>query len=593
MPTFASETSFSESVSDLRPSDFSPTGEYLAYGSADGNFYVRSVGGTWPLQATVNIGLTTWSMKFSRSGEYLAAGWSNGGFGVWRTSDWTNIFTATDLTDHVGGLGIGISWSPNDSYVAAPQRNGNVAIYETATWTKHTTLQVVSPSTANVYGTAFDPSGGAFAYCSFDNEVYVYDFDETTGAFTHVRTLSVNASSHYAVSWTPDGSYLAATTYSGGLAVWNTADWSLATNLQPQGTAIADRSYDVKFGPQGNLVMHGSRNGIAYVHEVGGTWPVVGQLGAADAINVYGLSWHPGPDYVGTAKGSSMNVYSVTPDFILATATGIGSGAGGGTGIRTRLGTGSGMGSGTGAGTPRFVRTVGASGSGIGMGASSAIIRSLIEAIASGIGAGSGDGTSGLRRSVMGTGSGVATGSGLASRTRYPDAAGNGVGGGAATLVRSRSATANGAGTGVGTGVPGIIRSMLASGLGSGTGAGLADVGSFVDLLASGSGTGSGHGRAGVRLSAVGTGSGAGFGTSNGRLTRTLAGIVTLNGTGVAGAPVYVVDSSTNDVVARVITNADGTFSYVVPAGTRYHVTTQHATDVQQYNARSKPFLQT
>lgn len=71
-----------------------------------------------------------------------------------------------------------------------------------------------------------------------------------------------------------------------------------------------------------------------------------------------------------------------------------------------------------------------------------------------------------------------------------------------------------------------------------------------------------------------------------------IAGTVTLGGVPQSGVTVLIIDSATDAVVAEVVTDANGEFSYLPSVPGPFHIATEHDSGTTQYNAESYPGIQ-
>ena len=153
-----SEVLTDPSTGGVRSIAYSPDGDYLATGDANGDSYIWSVATQRllhdihsPSDKGSHFGIN--AVAFSKKGGYFATGDANGTIDLW-----SGTFTLMGTMPDPGSGGVrAIAFSPDGRYLAAGDLNSNVYIWSTASRKRVNTLP--DPSGLGVYAVAFSDNG--------------------------------------------------------------------------------------------------------------------------------------------------------------------------------------------------------------------------------------------------------------------------------------------------------------------------------------------------------------------------------------------------------------------------------------------------
>src|SRR6266446_3018765 len=155
---------FSETFSAIYSVAFSPDGQFLAVGSANGEVGVWQVA-RWKQIMTLSghIGWV-WSVAFRPDGARLASGGDDGTVELWEVSSGQCLTTLQGHTDWIRS----VAFSPDGARLASGSQDGTVKLWEVSTGQCLTTLQ---SHTGRVWSVAFSPDGARLASGSDDGTV--------------------------------------------------------------------------------------------------------------------------------------------------------------------------------------------------------------------------------------------------------------------------------------------------------------------------------------------------------------------------------------------------------------------------------------
>lgn len=229
-----SEVLTDPSSGGIHSAAYSPDGDYLATGDANGHSYIWSVATQRlvhdiPDQSNQSASLGINAVAFSINGQYFATGDANGTIYLWSR---TFAFVASLPDPHSGGIQA-IAFSPDNGYLAAGDLNGNVYIWRMATRKLARTLS--DPDSHGVYAVAFSESGSYLAAGDGNGHVYIW-------AHELYGTLTIpNSGGIRAVAFTSDktGADIAAGAVNGNTYVW------IAGSLNLQRKLTVSQAYSV------------------------------------------------------------------------------------------------------------------------------------------------------------------------------------------------------------------------------------------------------------------------------------------------------------------------------------------------------------
>jgi WD40 repeat protein len=259
-------------------------------------------------------------------GSFASVGWSADGKYV-SVSDMVDITLLDASNGHVirtfgqnASSSYWTSWSPSGEHLVASGQVAQIWDVQTgqvlATFTPQSAQASTTVHQGNpmarlsggdmIYASAFSPDNKLVA-SAVDGVTYGYDvqiWNAATGAY--MRTLQVvpNATaSDYIdqIAWSPDGKYLAASSPSNGVYVWNTTTWQLA--YTKRGVS------GVTWSPQGDLIASVSHSQVQVWQATTGKVQFSFQ-GQAGTNSVSALAWSPNGQYI-AASGQNVRIWSV------------------------------------------------------------------------------------------------------------------------------------------------------------------------------------------------------------------------------------------------------------------------------------------
>lgn len=276
---------------------FSPDGQFLAVGTADGTLAIFNAGTERPLNrftsesgavtsiafsanaSRIAVGYDTGvvhlrlrssgqivielddqgaavnAVAFSADGTRVAAARDNNSATVWNANSGATIAT---LNGHTGPVNA-IAFNPvNADQIVTGSSDNNARLWNAATGQA---LGVFRPTllfghNAPVNAVAFSPNGTQVVTGSDDRTVIIWD----VATFTAVRTLTGHAEAVLTVGFSPDGGQVVSGGSDRTVRVSNVATGSLVRSLQPCRSPISSAA----FAPSGTRLLVGvqSRNGV-------------------------------------------------------------------------------------------------------------------------------------------------------------------------------------------------------------------------------------------------------------------------------------------------------------------------------------------
>ncbi len=237
-------------------------------------------------------------VAFSPDGSKLATSGDDGELKVWEPS------TGQLLSSLSGsGSAYGPSFSADGSLVAAAwDARGEIRVLDLST------DRVISDARVDdAFGTALSPDGKRVAAASVSGRGAVFDVESGEKAFR------LSGGESRAVSWSPDGRYVAASS-DASIKVWEAAGGRLRHTLLGHG----DRVWSVAWSPDSSRLVTGAEDGLVKVWEIGVRGVrEPGTLSAAGARSgVSGVAFSPDGSRVmaGDLSVSSVTIWDVGPN---------------------------------------------------------------------------------------------------------------------------------------------------------------------------------------------------------------------------------------------------------------------------------------
>ncbi|WP_437565954.1 SIR2 family protein [Sorangium sp. So ce542] len=185
------------------------------------------------------------AVAFSPDGEFLASGHANGSVRIW---DLATGVVRVVLVGHSGSVR-SLAWSADGGTLASGSSTARTRLWDIASGAVR---RVLGRHRNRVSGVAFSPDGSTLATGSEDATLRLWD--ATSGAFRHV--IECHAGAVMGVAWSPDGTTLASAHEDGSVRLWNAASGAARGILaghqrrvqsvawSPDGATLASGSYD-------------------------------------------------------------------------------------------------------------------------------------------------------------------------------------------------------------------------------------------------------------------------------------------------------------------------------------------------------------
>ena len=263
------------SFPDVESVAFSPDGELLASGSAQGTIKLWNVATRRNIR-TLNDDRRVESVAFSPDGHILAS--HSYGVNLWDVSTGQNI--ATLFRTYSAGA---VAFSPDGTIVAAGSPDNKVRLWDVSTGGEIATLVHgrIGPS---LYAVAFSPDGTILASGSQDGKIKLWD----VATYLEIATLDAHSEAVFSVAYSPDGSLLA----SAGITMSSTREhhsdsavklWDVETKRNVATIEVDTTSWfrSVAFSPGGGILATGSADNTVKLWDVA-TRRKVASLGHAN-----------------------------------------------------------------------------------------------------------------------------------------------------------------------------------------------------------------------------------------------------------------------------------------------------------------------
>src|SRR6266481_4781131 len=244
---------FSETFSAIYSVAFSPDGQFLAVGSANGEIGVWQVARWKPIMTLSGHLGRVWSVAFRPAGARLASGGEDGFVRLWEVSTGQCLKTLQGHTDWIRS----VAFSPDGARLASSSDDGTVKLWEVSTGQCLATLQ---GHTGRVWSVAFSAASATLASGSNDRMVKLWEVN--TGQC--LTTLQGHTDWIRSVAFSPDGARLASSSDDGTVKLWEVSTGACLTTLQGH----TGRVWSVAFSPDGTRLASGSNDRAVRLWEV-------------------------------------------------------------------------------------------------------------------------------------------------------------------------------------------------------------------------------------------------------------------------------------------------------------------------------------
>lgn len=204
---------------------FSPNGEWIASGDAEGTVLVWTAGGDHIIKNTVRCCRGILDIDWSGDGQRIMAAGDGGGGVFGKVFMWNSSNAIGQITNNAKKI-LSVAFRPDRPFkIATVNEEKNMCFYEGPPFkfSKSDKTHTNYPNCVR-----YNADGSLFATCGSDFKIVI--FDGKTGdkvkEFPEKHTGSI-----YSLSWSPDGDKLLTCSGDKTAVIWNVADGSVATEF--------------------------------------------------------------------------------------------------------------------------------------------------------------------------------------------------------------------------------------------------------------------------------------------------------------------------------------------------------------------------
>ncbi|MGE3725082.1 MAG: hypothetical protein AB7I41_06000 [Candidatus Sericytochromatia bacterium] len=226
---------------------FSADGKKLASGSFDGTTRIWDSNSWQVLHELAGHGNWVSAVAFSPDSKVLVSAGIDRRIQIWDAETGANLFTSQE---HAKGV-LSLAYSPDGKWLASGGLEGKILIYDTQTWQVQKTLLPSANNPGGVGVLAFSPDGLWLASASYDDPVIRLWNPETGQAGP---LLSDHLKEIYALSFSPNGQYLASAGEDRIIRLWDMAKRTVVSRLAGHFEPV----WSLAFDPAGDFLASGS-----------------------------------------------------------------------------------------------------------------------------------------------------------------------------------------------------------------------------------------------------------------------------------------------------------------------------------------------
>ena len=254
---------------------FSPSGEHVAVGGADGKVAIISTS-TWVIVEKFKIGGVVRSISFSPSGDHLAVGGDDQMVAILSTSTWDILHELER-----GSWVTSVAFSPSGEHVAVGGGDGKVAIISTSTWAIDLEVEMKD----RVRSVAFSPSGEHVAVGGEDKKVAIL----STWTWEIVREVE-REGDVCSVSFSRSGEHVVVGGADKKVAILSTSTWEILHEVEMEGVVCS-----VSFNPTGEHVAVGRYDKKVTILSTS-TWEMIREVDREGVVST--LCFSPNGEHV-------------------------------------------------------------------------------------------------------------------------------------------------------------------------------------------------------------------------------------------------------------------------------------------------------
>ena len=203
------QTNLARNSGDPRVVRFSPSGEWLASGWADGAIRIMDVKQRLEIAAMPGTASPLQDLAFSPDGTWLASAGFDHTVRIW---DFAGKRQLHVLEGH-GSEVFAVAISRDGKWLASSSADGTARIWDTSTWKQ---VEVLKHGT-NVFGVAFTPDGSRLACACANNLIRLWDMK----TFKLVGELDGHQDYVHQIAFSPDGTRLVSGSGDKTVRIWD------------------------------------------------------------------------------------------------------------------------------------------------------------------------------------------------------------------------------------------------------------------------------------------------------------------------------------------------------------------------------------